>query len=191
MEMSVIQKAELRKQIREQQKRLSSEEREELNRRLFEKMICHPKFLDAGCIYAYASLPAEPGTWDILNTVLKTGKRLALPRVSGNDMTFYYVSSLDDLEEGVFHIKEPAADCAPAKEKDSLLLVPGMAFSKTGERLGKGGGYYDRFLYGEPDHWTIGLAYEFQIIKNMKTESHDQRIREILTPDADYFTGIL
>lgn len=162
------------------QRQLPAKEREWLDRQLFEKTVRHPKFQEADCIYAYASLPYEAGTWEIIKNVLDSGKRLALPRVTGKEMKFYYISGFDELGEGVFHIREPKAECRSAKEKNSLMLVPGTAFTKDGKRLGKGGGYYDRFLAAEPDHWTLGLAYGFQIVEELLEESYDRRVKEII-----------
>lgn len=170
-------------QMRERKRALGPEEKEKLDKRLCDRVVRHPEFQKARCVYGYASLPTEAGTWEILKAVLDSGKRLALPRVEGTDMKFYYVSTLDDLSEGVFHIKEPNGFCPPAGDQKALVLVPGTAFTRDGKRLGKGGGYYDRFLSDEPEHRTIGLAYGFQVVEELFEESHDRRVLEVLTPE--------
>lgn len=184
METLEIRKAELRRQIKEKKKALSSLEKVSLDRKLCERVVSHPWFREVGCVYGYASLPSEAGTWDILKAALDQGKRLALPLVSGKTMDFYYVRSLEELTAGAYGIMEPSPGAPLAQEADALVLVPGTAFTKDGKRLGKGGGYYDRFFEKEPEHPTLGLAYDFQIVQELDESPWDRRVREVATPDA-------
>lgn len=179
-----MDKTEIRSRMRAMLKGLSPEEKEQLDHMLFLNTSSHPLLLKAGCIYAYASLSHEAGTGELLSWILSSGKRLALPRVEGASMAFYYVSSPKDLVKGAFGILEPNGMCQKACEKDAPVLVPGLAFTAAGQRLGKGGGYYDRFLAGEPLHRRIGIAYGFQLTKLLPEEPHDMRVQEIITPEG-------
>lgn len=205
MEMSGTQKAELRKTIREQFRHVSSAEKQAWDAMLCERVCTMPEVRAAGCIYAYASLPNEAGTWGIMERLLLEGHRLALPRVEGNTMEFYYIEALTELAEGSFHIMEPSAGrqdsrkvdrlagagCGPKKaaEPDALMLIPGTAFTADGLRLGKGGGFYDRFLSLEPGHPKIALAYPFQIVETLPSEEHDRKMDRIVTPDGSFRCG--
>ena len=118
-------------------------------------------------------------------------------------MDFFVTESENDLAEGAFHIMEPKASCRSADEirsetdpeKESRkspqkfrhtvsgvpLLVPGMSFTENGLRLGKGGGYYDRYLETHTGHRTIALAYEFQILRDLPAEPYDKSVDMIVT----------
>jgi 5-formyltetrahydrofolate cyclo-ligase len=184
METLEIQKAEIREQVRERLRLLGDAEKAALDHELYMRVMELSEIRNAGCVYAYASLKREAGTWEILRAVLSAGKRLALPRVSGEKMQFFYVSDLAKLNPGAFGIPEPSAECMPAEEPEAVVLVPGMAFTKDGKRLGKGGGYYDRFSEKEPDHLLIGLAYGFQVHAALPTEAHDRKVDMLVTPET-------
>lgn len=183
MEMWAARKAELRKIMRGRLKALSKEAREKLDQRLCERVLVLPETADAEWIYGYMALSWEPGTKKLLERLLETGKRVALPRVSGADMDFYEIRTLSDLKEGAWHILEPGEHCQKAACGDAFMLVPGMAFTEGGDRLGKGGGYYDRFLMKEPEHRTAALSYEFQLVDELPSEKHDRKVDIIVTPE--------
>lgn len=186
MERLIRSKAELRSIILEKRKYLT----EEMRTAWDEAVLCRLKSLAPslfpgkdGCVYGYVSVRRETGTDAILSWCLKEGIRIALPRVTGRDMTFYFITGREQLVPGAFCIPEPAPDCEPACVPQAPVLVPGVAFSYDGGRLGYGAGYYDRFLAREPDHETIGLCYEFQLTEGGWEEHHDVKIGRIITPD--------
>lgn len=182
MEMWAERKAELRKIMRGRLKALPREVKEELDRGLCERALALPEVAGAEWIYGYMALSWEPGTKRLLERLLEAGKRVALPRVSGADMDFYEIRTLSDLREGAWHIWEPGEHCKKAGCRDALMLVPGMAFTEAGDRLGKGGGYYDRFLMREPEHGTAALSYDFQLVGELPSEEHDKKVDMIVTP---------
>lgn len=186
MERLIRSKAELRRVILQQRKNLT----EEMRTAWDEAVLCRLKSLPSsvfpgkdGCVYGYVSVRGETGTEKILSWCLKEGIRVALPRVTGRDMAFYFVKGREQLVPGSFQIPEPAADCEAAHVPGALVLVPGVAFSRNGGRLGYGAGYYDRFLTREPGHETIGLCYEFQLTEGGWEEPHDVKIDRIITPE--------
>ena len=191
------QKAELRNTIRKQLKALPEKEKEILDRGIAERILALPEIRESGSVFAYASLTWETGTDQILEALWKEKKDIFLPKVSGETMEFFLTGSKKDLAEGAFHIMEPKAECRSADEiaaeaslaagqstaelSSAPLLVPGMAFTEQGIRLGKGGGYYDRYLGTHPGHQTIALAYEFQILDEIPAESYDKSVDMIVT----------
>ena len=180
-------KAVLRKEMKERLKGLSEGRKRELDEVLCRRLLSLPE-LSAPCtVYAYASLSWEPDTWEILRALLSRGFRLALPRVEGREMRFYFVPDLKELSQSFMKIWEPKADAIPADDPEALVLVPGMAFSREGARLGKGGGFYDRFLAAEPDHKTIALAYGFQLMEQIPTGVYDRPVDQIVTENERIF----
>ena len=175
------EKASLRRRMRTALKALSPGERTLLDRKLARNVLSFLELSGADIIYAYASLPWEPGTWDLLQSFLERGIRVALPRVEGEGMAFYEIHSLSDLTEGAMHLMEPALQTVQARDVNAPMLVPGMAFTENGGRLGKGGGFYDKFLAAEPNHPAIALAYEFQLVPHLALNAHDRQMEHIIT----------
>ena len=180
-------KAVLRKEMKERLKGLSEGRKRELDEALCRRLLSLPEFSAPCTVYAYASLSWEPDTWEILKALLSRGFRLALPRVEGREMRFYFVPDLKELSQSFMKIWEPKADAVPADDPEALVLVPGMAFSREGARLGKGGGFYDRFLAAEPDHKTIALAYGFQLMEQIPTGVYDRPVDQIVTENERIF----
>jgi 5-formyltetrahydrofolate cyclo-ligase len=88
-------------------------------------------------------------------------------------MRFIYINDFEDLDEGYAGIFEPIADEPVADDPTALVLMPGVAFTEDGKRMGYGGGFYDRFLQSEPEHPTVALCYDFQIMEELPTEEFD------------------
>ena len=120
-----------------------------LGRAMADALFGLPAWQQAHTVLAFAALPDEPDTEPILRRALAEGKRLLLPRVTGNGtMDWVEIPCLELLQRGAFGIPEPPANlppvCPPAD--NGLALIPCLAVSPQGVRLGRGGGYYDRFL---------------------------------------------
>lgn len=136
----------------------------------------------AGCVCFYFSQNQEVDTRVLIKReLLNKGKIVVLPKVENRDLDLYIVNSLKDLEKGSFNIYEPKLKCKKVKPKDvDLFIIPGTAFTLSGLRLGRGGGYYDRLLkkIRKP---TVGLAYSFQIVKDMPFGKSDQKVNVVIT----------
>ena len=120
-----------------------------LGRAMADALFGLPVWQQARAVLAFAALPDEPDTAPVLTCALAEGKRLLLPRVrGGGTLDWVDVPDLALLRPGAFGIPEPAAELPPAilPAEGTLLLVPCLAVSRDGVRLGRGGGYYDRFL---------------------------------------------
>ena len=88
-------------------------------------------------------------------------------------MKFISIQNLEGIAEGYMGIQEPVADGPVAEDPRALVLMPGLAFDREGHRIGYGGGFYDKFLAEEPDHPTVALCYEFQMLPHVETEAFD------------------
>lgn len=181
MEMLEKRKTSLRKQMKALLKGMEPEEKKKLDHAVCMQVLNHSEIAIAESIYAYMALSWETGTSEILDTLWKQNKKVAFPRVIGSEMEFFEVKSMDDLEEGAFHIMEPKKDCPQVDWPEAIILVPGLSFTREGKRLGKGGGFYDKYLEKYPGHRTAALAYEFQITSDLPTELHDKPVDCVIT----------
>ena len=155
-----------------------------LSRQLAKQLRGCPLWKSSVSIAAFSALPGEPDALD----PWPGGKRIALPRVCGGELIFHWVVCREDLQPGKFGILEPAADAAEARKEFHLILVPGLAFDLRGGRLGRGKGYYDRFLAGSRG-LRMGICFEDQIVDNVPSEAHDLRMDFVVTPSAIYRRG--
>lgn len=169
-----------------QLKTMDAMEMRAMDHKVCERLFSIPEVLKAHCVYGYMNLSWETGTKEILERLWNAGIWVALPKVAGDCMEFFRVRSMKDLEEGTFHILEPKDSCEAVSWPDAIVLVPGLAFSRNGNRLGKGGGFYDRFLASEPGHRTAALAYEFQLCDDLPVGEHDRPVDLIVTEAAVY-----
>jgi len=153
------------------------------DRRIAERLAAHASFRQAQTILLYAAKPGEVGTAALFEKAMKEGKRVALPKVKGRLMEAREVKRWSELKRGAFGIPEPAARnrCVKPGEID-LVVVPGIAFDRNGHRIGFGMGYYDRFLKRVGKKAVrVGIAYAFQIVKELPFEEHDVRMHFLVT----------
>lgn len=136
---------------------------------------------EAEAVYLFASFRDEPDTFRIFGELTAQNVRVAFPRVSGNDMEFYWTEGPEQLVAGYRGIPEPDTACLRANAPAAPVIMPGLAFTPDGRRIGYGGGYYDRFLAREPEHERIALAYPFQILKELPVGEQDVPVRQIVT----------
>ena len=168
-----MDKKELRRQIREMKRAMTSEQIDAASARLGELFLNCPQYKEAKTIYGYLPYNQEVRTVPMLEQAMKEGKRVAVPKCYGEEMRFIYMDDLSKVEKGYANIPEPIADDPVADDKTALVLMPGMAFTKDGKRMGYGGGFYDKFLASEPSHSTVALCYAFQMVESLPTEEYD------------------
>lgn len=168
-----MDKKELRRQIRELKRAMTSEQIDAASARLGELFLNCPQYKEAKTIYGYLPYNQEVRTVPMLEQAMRDGKRVAVPKCYGDEMRFIYMDDLSKVEKGYANIPEPIADDPVADDKTALVLMPGMAFTKDGKRMGYGGGFYDKFLAAEPDHPTVALCYDFQMVEDLPTEDYD------------------
>ena len=168
-----MNKKELRKAIREKKRAMSAQEIEAKSRALTEAFLRSEAYHAAKTIYGYLPYNQEVRTVALLEQALQDGKRVAVPKCYGDEMRFIYMTDLSAVEKGYAGIPEPIADGPLADDETALVLMPGMAFDPAGHRIGYGGGFYDKFLAKEPDHPTLALCYDFQVLPHLETEEFD------------------
>ena len=168
-----MDKKTLRKQIREQKRAMTPEQIATASEKLVQMFLETELYRQAETIYGYLPYNQEVRTVPILEQALADGKRVAVPKVCGEEMKFIYMTDLTMVEGGYAGIPEPIADGPVGDDPTALVLMPGMAFTKEGQRMGYGGGFYDKFLAEEPNHPTIALCYDFQMFESLPTEEFD------------------
>jgi 5-formyltetrahydrofolate cyclo-ligase len=168
-----MDKVQLRKDIREKKRAMSDEDISLRSHRLCQLFVGSQAYQEAKTIYGYLPYNQEVRTWEALSQAMSDGKRVAVPKVCGDEMKFIYITNFSQVETGYCGIPEPIADEPVADDKTALVLMPGLAFDREGHRIGYGGGFYDRFLSAEPEHPTLALCYDFQIRDSLPTEEFD------------------
>ncbi len=149
---------------------------------LCRQVLAHPWFQGAKTVMGYMAISPEPDIGPVLEACLRMGKKLVLPRCEADGtMTARIVTALGELQAGAFGILEPPETLpAAAPEELELILVPGMAFSPEGARLGRGKGYYDRFLQAVRGR-TMGICYESRLLSEIPVERHDRFVDAVVT----------
>ena len=168
-----MDKKELRAQIRALKRAMTEEQIVQASARLGELFAETEQYKQAKTIYGYLPYNQEVRTVPMLERALRDGKKVAVPKCYGDEMRFIYMDDLSKVEAGYANIPEPIADEPVADDKTALVLMPGMAFTKNGDRMGYGGGFYDKFLAAEPEHPTVALCYAFQMVESLPTEEYD------------------
>ena len=168
-----MDKQALRKEIREKKRAMTEEQIVTASERLGQLFLASDAYKQAKTIYGYLPYNQEVRTVPMLQQALLDGKKVAVPKCYGDEMRFIYLDDLSKVEKGYCGIPEPIADEPVADDKTALVLMPGLAFDPQGHRMGYGGGFYDKFLEQEPNHPTIALCYDFQMLEHLETEAHD------------------
>ncbi len=175
-----MDKQTLRRQIREQKRAMTEEQINAASCRLGQLFRQSEAYRQAKTIYGYLPYNQEVRTVPMLIQAIKDGKRVAVPKVYGNEMKFIYIEDMTRVAKGYAGIPEPIDDFPVADDKTALVLMPGLAFDAQGHRIGYGGGFYDRFLAAEPMHPTLALCYDFQMLPSLETEEFDIPVDTVL-----------
>ncbi len=146
---------------------------EEKSNLLAQQFLSCEAYRNAKTVYGYLPYNQEVRTTPMLEQALKDGKRVAVPKVYGEEMRFIFMEDLSQVEKSDMGILEPIADGPVADDPHALVLMPGLAFDSQGHRIGYGGGFYDKFLAAEPSHPTVALCYDFQLLQKLETEEFD------------------
>ena len=158
--------------------------KEELDRKVTKQFLSLEEYKNCKTLFAFVSTPIEVDTSKIIETALKDGKRLAVPKCIDNYglMDFYYIASADCLKKGAFSIMEPDETlCEKVTDfSDGLCLVPGLCFDYQGYRLGFGKGYYDRFLENF-EGISVGICYSRYIEKELPKGIFDKNADILVT----------
>lgn len=186
-------KATLRQQVRAQLNATTPAQREAASREICSRLRQQAIWQSAGSILFFAPLPAEPDIWPLVAESLAVRKTVALPRFS-SERSGYVAGQVRDLERdiriGKFQIREPGGACPEvALSRFDLILVPGVAFDHKGRRLGRGQGYYDRWLRDARGATLCGMAFEEQWLEEIPAEEHDITMQLVVTPTGFFQCG--
>ena len=194
----MLTKTELRKAVRQLKKQHTQEELKALSTVITGKLLELPCIKEATTVMLYCSMPDD--NMDMIHWLHSEGKKIVLPKViSDCEMELREYNGDADLEVGSFGIKEPCGKLFTDYEDIDVAVIPGMAFDKDGNRLGRGKGYYDRFLNatgkrgvnekcesgkgvneklenGKGNTYKIGICFPFQFVDAVPADEHDNRM---------------
>ncbi len=178
-------KSSIRKDIQDNRDSLDKISRQEKSLLIAGRLMGLDKYRDSSNILAYYPFRSEIDTSIIIKDALGCGKKVALPRVGTEGLDLYYIKDLSkDLEPGSYDIMEPIPSrCRPAEPgKMDMVIVPGVGFDRKHNRLGYGGGFYDRLLAGIPRSIPrIALAFDLQVLDEIPVSGHDLKIDILIT----------
>lgn len=182
-------KRDIRKRVLSYRDSMDKKEWEENSRRIQDCVVAHPFFLDSKVIYCYVDYRNEVGTASIIKKAWELGKQVAVPKVEGEKMIFYYIADFSDIKEGYRGILEPEKQF-PAKDAHALVIMPGVAFDRNRNRIGYGKGFYDKFMDKHPSYHTIALAFECQMFDAIDAGKLDYRPEVLITEEKVYYEHI-
>ena len=175
-------KKDLRKQIKIKVGELSPQEKETLSVRVLAKLEQEPCFQTARTVMLFHSLPDEVDTHAFIRRWAER-KNILLPVVQGKEMVVRCYEAESAMHQGAFLIEEPAGEDFTDYAAIDLIVVPGVAFDRHGHRLGRGGGFYDRFLSHPALHHTckVGICFPCQVVDSIPTEPHDLPVSQVIS----------
>ena len=184
------EKQRLRQTMRELERQLSDKYKAASSRAICAHLLAMPEYQAADTVFCFVGTAKEIDTSPILEHALTAGKRLCVPLCTAPGiMELREIRSLDDLTPGAYGIMEPNTDCPIVNTDDvDFAILPCLTCNHAGQRLGKGGGYYDRFL----SHYrsgTVLLCQEKLIREEIPVEPHDYPIHWVLTETCLYEDG--
>ena len=149
-----------------------------------QRFLLSEQFHCADCLALYSAIHNEVLTDTVARQSLEAGKTLVYPRINNDELEFVEVLDLTELVHGAFGVLEPQGSrLVPLKDLD-LVVVPGVAFDRTGHRLGYGRGFYDRALLAcRADCTKIGFAYDSQLLATLPSAKHDQQLSMLMTEE--------
>jgi 5-formyltetrahydrofolate cyclo-ligase len=179
-------KENVRKRILSLRKQLSEDERAAKSNIICSKLLHADWYASSRQILVYSAVLKEVDLSAFIRMAWHDGKILYFPKVFGVEMEFFRADAMDELQKGSFGVLEPMDESHPYQAAEqNIVLVPGAAFSEQGARIGYGKGYYDRYFgrWKRKDipYTAIGLAFDFQVIKEFKTDSNDIDMHWIIT----------
>ena len=147
-----------------------------------------PVWKECDALYTFVSYQTEIGTLPLMELAWSENKAVAVPKVQGTEMDFYKISSMEELKPGYQGIPEPEGT-KRAEYKKIFLLMPGLAFDREGNRLGYGGGFYDRYAIAHRDsiHCLAAVGYDFQFLHKIPVEKTDVAAEIIILPGGCFF----
>ncbi len=193
-----VNKQEIRTEIRRKRKELSSEEWQKKSHAICQRILSLPEYRQAQVIYAYLAKQGEVCLDELICQAIADGKQVVVPKVLGEEMEFYRLRDLNEVEIGCMGIREPlsremisygaeeisleaVAGDSHGDAAQALMLLPAVAVDEAYHRVGYGGGYYDKYLEKHPELLKIAAVFEFQVYPQVPVEEYDISLEGIVT----------
>ena len=189
-EKKSVDKRELRRRIRQMRRKMGEETWRERSRSVCRIIQETEAYREAEIIYVYLAVRGEVLLDELIRDAQRAGKRVLAPRVKGKEMIFCPIPDLDQVQISPMGIREPPENGESREEeigdseKNVLFLIPGIAFDWKGNRVGRGGGYYDRFLERHFMQNKVGVAFSFQIYEEVPAEESDIPVDAVATEEG-------
>jgi len=151
------------------------------NNLIFQQIINNPQINQSDLILIYLSFKDEIDTQPIINHYLNS-KKLAVPKINGSEMEFYYIDKTTKFQKNKFGILEPVNSQKVSNFQNSVCIAPGICFDSQGNRIGYGHGFYDKFL-NKNKIYSIGLCYYKCLVPLLPHDKFDHKIDQIITPN--------
>ena len=178
-------KSEIRKEIFQRLKTQGAGQKSKKDGAIRNKLLLLPEFREAGIVAFFISLDSEVDTAALIDEALAAGKRVVVPAIVGENLKLYGIKDRKAcLAKGPYGVLQPDISGARPFPNDQIdvILVPGVAFTSDGARLGRGKGFYDRFLKTLSGRIKkVGLAYDFQILPDLPMTPHDMPVDIVIT----------
>lgn len=175
-----MDKRTLRKEVRARLATVPDEQKQQKSTMLALALVVHPAVRSARVIALFSPLGNEPAIGEIIE-VLSQEHTVVLPRVEGETMEFYPFSP-SSMREGAYGIMEPCEGLPVEPDDIDVMVVPGVAFTPGGARLGRGKGFYDKYMSQSGfTAFAIGVCYEEQLVPSLPCEPHDFKVDEVLS----------
>ena len=181
------EKQELRKKIKEQKTLMTEKEIEESDKLIEKNIMKLDEINNAKTIFCFVSMKDEINTKYIIKKLLDLGKNVGVPKCEKeNIMQVYKIESLNDLEKGFYNIEEPKAYCQKINPEDiDIAIIPATACDKKRNRIGKGAGYYDRYLENQK-MLKIAVCREKFLVESIPTDENDIIMDKVVTENHIY-----
>lgn len=199
METRVPIKQEIRKEVLAKRLMLSEQEVFIKSEKICKNLLRMEAYCQADVLLLYAPIRKEVQVDKIFQDGIKKGKRIYFPKVLDKEtMNFYQIDNPAELREGCMGIMEPLpsvdkqffySQVVEKEQKKTFMLMPGVAFSKSGFRIGYGGGYYDRYLQDKPLMIKAALCYEMQMVSTLSHDTHDIKADCVITENNIFYTS--
>lgn len=176
-------KEEARNEMKQKRKQISEKQKKEWDQKILLNLLSTNVVSKNRALYTYVSYNHEVDTVALIEYALAHSIKVAVPKVEGSEINFYYISSMNEVAPGYQKIPEPTTNETVVEAEDAVVIMPGLCFDVHGNRVGYGGGFYDRYLKKvSGNKTTIALAYDVQVIASIESELHDTPVEWVITP---------
>jgi len=180
----MLTKKEIRQQVLKMRRDMTEEQVMELSELICNKIRETAAYKEAEKICLYMPIDNEVDVTMLAHQAWTEGKSLWLPKTNGTVMDFFKFDQDTSFVTGAYGMLEPVSEEVLEMDGRTLVLMPGVAFSYEGGRIGYGGGYYDKYLHGHTECKTIAVCYGFQILDELPLEEHDVKPDMIICENA-------